>query len=91
MLFGAMVIEWNKWWSKEKIRMDLIVPLPEADFIALDKTRLSNPYAGCDMLSGRLDDRRQRAREPLPISLARRMQWPCAAARHDGETDPLGV
>ncbi len=41
MLFGAMVIEWNKWWSKEKIRMDLIVPLSEADFIVLDKTQVA--------------------------------------------------
>ncbi|WP_454849962.1 FkbM family methyltransferase [Rhizobium binxianense] len=42
----AMVIEWHKWWSKEKTQMDLVVPLLEAGFIVLDKTELSNPHAG---------------------------------------------
>lgn len=42
----AMVIEWHKWWSKEKTQMDLVVPLLEAGFIVLDKTQLSNPHAG---------------------------------------------
>ena len=42
----AMVIEWHKWWSKEKTQMDLIAPLLAAGFIVLDKTQLSNPHAG---------------------------------------------
>ena len=48
-LFGsihAMVIEWHKWWSKEKTQMNLIAPLLDAGFIVLDKTQLSNPHAG---------------------------------------------
>lgn len=48
-LFGsidAMVIEWHKWWSKDKTQMNLIAPLLEAGFIVLDKTQLSNPHAG---------------------------------------------
>jgi len=48
-LFGsinAMVIEWHKWWSKDKNQMTLIAPLLNAGFIVLDKTQLSNPHAG---------------------------------------------
>jgi FkbM family methyltransferase len=48
-LFGsinAMVIEWHKWWSKDKNQMTLIAPLLDAGFIVLDKTQLSNPHAG---------------------------------------------
>ncbi|MFK0162321.1 FkbM family methyltransferase [Rhizobium sp. NPDC090279] len=48
-LFGsinAMVIEWHKWWSKDKNQMTLISPLLDAGFIVLDKTQLSNPHAG---------------------------------------------
>lgn len=43
---NAMVIEWHKWWSKDKTQMDLIAPLLDAGFIVLDKTQLSNPHAG---------------------------------------------
>ncbi|MFB9952780.1 hypothetical protein ACFFP0_28370 [Rhizobium puerariae] len=42
----AMVIEWHKWWSKDRTQMDLIAPLIEAGFVVLDKTSSSNPHAG---------------------------------------------
>jgi FkbM family methyltransferase len=42
----VMMIEWHKWWSKEKTQADLIAPLLEAGFFVFDRTNPGNPYAG---------------------------------------------
>jgi hypothetical protein len=41
-----MVIEWHKWWSKDKNQMTFFAPLLDVGFIVLDKTQLSDSHAG---------------------------------------------
>ena len=42
----AMMIEWHKWWSKEKTQLDLILPLTNAGFLVFDQTDPTNKFAG---------------------------------------------
>jgi len=42
----ALMVEWHKWWSKEKTQHDLIRPLTEAGFFVFDRTDTLNPHAG---------------------------------------------
>jgi hypothetical protein len=40
------MIEWHKWWSKEKTQQDIIRPLTKAGHLVFDRTNPENPYAG---------------------------------------------
>jgi FkbM family methyltransferase len=42
----AFMIEWHKWWSKEKTQQDIIRPLTKAGHLVFDRTNPENPYAG---------------------------------------------
>ena len=42
----AMMIEWHKWWSKEKTQLDLILPLTKSGFLVFDQTDATNEHAG---------------------------------------------
>jgi FkbM family methyltransferase len=42
----ALMIEWHKWWSRDKTQHDLIRPLTKAGFFVFDRTDPSDPYAG---------------------------------------------
>lgn len=42
----AMMIEWHKWWSKEKTQLDLMLPLTRAGFLVFDQTDPTNRFAG---------------------------------------------
>jgi FkbM family methyltransferase len=42
----VFMIEWHKWWSKEKTQHDLIRPLTKAGFFVFDMTNPRNRYAG---------------------------------------------
>ena len=42
----AFIIEWHKWWSKEKTQHDLIKPLVKANYFVFDQTKVENPHAG---------------------------------------------
>ncbi|MGT2443069.1 FkbM family methyltransferase [Ensifer adhaerens] len=43
---NILMVEWHKWWSKEKSDRDLIKLMVERGFTTFNKTHLSNPNAG---------------------------------------------
>lgn len=43
---SAYLVEWHKWWSPDRTQRDLIEPLLQRGFAVLDRTNMSDPYAG---------------------------------------------
>ena len=43
---NILMVEWHKWWSKEKSDRDLIKLMVERAFTTFNKPHLSNPNAG---------------------------------------------